>query len=212
MTFGAAIKHGFKNLTNFSGRARRSEFWWFFLFIEIISLAFGLVFVVVLVGAAGPLAASVDPVTGQADDDAVIRWVTTVVLLSGVAALVGAVLQLLMLAANARRLHDTDQSAHWLWFYLAGLSIVPVLMAIPEGTPGPNKYGPDPKAAERAALLPVQQAGYAAQAAPYYTAQPGGPTPTPPPYQPPAAAPVADPTAPPQVPPASGTPTAPPQV
>ena len=32
MGFGESIKHVFSNMTNFSGRASRSEFWWFALF------------------------------------------------------------------------------------------------------------------------------------------------------------------------------------
>ena len=36
VTFGQAIKMGFKNLFKFSGRASRSEFWYFILFYAII--------------------------------------------------------------------------------------------------------------------------------------------------------------------------------
>ena len=32
MNFGEAVKSGFQNYVNFEGVARRSEFWWFFLF------------------------------------------------------------------------------------------------------------------------------------------------------------------------------------
>ena len=36
MNFTQSISHCFSNYTNFSGRASRSEFWWFFLFVTIL--------------------------------------------------------------------------------------------------------------------------------------------------------------------------------
>ena len=36
--FFEAIKLGFKNSVNFEGRSRRSEFWFFILFVNIISI------------------------------------------------------------------------------------------------------------------------------------------------------------------------------
>ena len=61
----------------------------------------------------------------------------TLVLIGGLVTLFSALAQLFLLAPNARRLHDIDKSAHWLWFYLFGLGIVPMLMGIAEGTGGP---------------------------------------------------------------------------
>ncbi|MDC3001432.1 DUF805 domain-containing protein [Actinomycetota bacterium] len=37
MTFGQSISTCFSNFANFQGRARRSEFWWFFLFSSAAS-------------------------------------------------------------------------------------------------------------------------------------------------------------------------------
>lgn len=42
MTFESAIRRCFENYTNFNGRARRSEFWYFNLFIFLVSSAAGL--------------------------------------------------------------------------------------------------------------------------------------------------------------------------
>ena len=201
MSFGAAIKYCFKHPFTFTGRARRSEFWWFFLLLQIISLVLGVIFVILMFVALEPVISGTDPVTGQANDDDVIRWLTSMAILTGFATLVGTVIQVFMLAPNARRLHDIDQSAHWLWFYLVGLSIVPILMAIADGTRGPNKYGPDPKAAERAPLQPTAPGGYAAAG---FAVTAPGLTLNPPPYAQPAAAPVANSA------PASGLPEVPP--
>lgn len=43
MTFADAVKSAFSKLTDFSGRARRSEFWWFMLLFFIIQFAVGLI-------------------------------------------------------------------------------------------------------------------------------------------------------------------------
>ncbi len=42
MSFTEAIQSVFSNYASFSGRARRSEFWYFFLFNLIVSLVLGL--------------------------------------------------------------------------------------------------------------------------------------------------------------------------
>ena len=36
MNFPTSVKSGISNFTNFKGRASRSEFWWFFLFSQLI--------------------------------------------------------------------------------------------------------------------------------------------------------------------------------
>lgn len=41
--FGQAIKLFFQNFTNFSGRSRRSEYWWVCLFNMIVSTIIGLI-------------------------------------------------------------------------------------------------------------------------------------------------------------------------
>ena len=39
MTFGEAVKAGFQNYVNFTGRAIRSEFWYWALFVFLVSIA-----------------------------------------------------------------------------------------------------------------------------------------------------------------------------
>jgi uncharacterized membrane protein YhaH (DUF805 family) len=39
MTFGESIRTCFTKYAEFNGRASRSEFWWFFLFIVLVSIA-----------------------------------------------------------------------------------------------------------------------------------------------------------------------------
>ena len=73
---------------------------------------------------------------------------------SPLALIVGGIYLLVMLyllipslAVGFRRLHDTDRSAWWLL-----IAFIPFLGAIAllvfnlmDGTPGPNRFGPDPK-------------------------------------------------------------------
>jgi uncharacterized membrane protein YhaH (DUF805 family) len=54
------------------------------------------------------------------------------------------------LAVAVRRLHDTDRSGWWWLINLVPVIgfIVFVVFAAQAGTPGPNRYGADPKAGE----------------------------------------------------------------
>ena len=39
MSFGEAVNSGFENFANFSGRASRAAYWWWFLFGVLVSIA-----------------------------------------------------------------------------------------------------------------------------------------------------------------------------
>lgn len=97
-----------QNYANFNGRARRSEYWYFFLFNAIFSFAFGFVCGLMQV----PQFASV---------------YTLALLVPSIAVAV-------------RRMHDVGKSG---WFIL--IPIYNLVLAVTEGTKGPNEYGPDPK-------------------------------------------------------------------
>lgn len=113
---------------DFEGRSRRKEYWMFTLFYMLL-----LIVPMVLI------VAGIEP--GQ-DGPSVL---TTV----GVAVLGLIVLAFLIpsLAVQVRRFHDQDKSG---WFVLMGFIpyvggiIVLVFMCL-EGTPGENRFGPDPK-------------------------------------------------------------------
>ena len=44
--FGEAVKLFFKNYVNFSGRATRSEYWWVYLFNNIVYMVLGILFAI----------------------------------------------------------------------------------------------------------------------------------------------------------------------
>ena len=189
MSFGQAIKSGFSNLGNFKGRARRSEFWWFYLFMVIVTLPLSFLISIPIMAASLSLGSSIDPdATGLTEDQA--RQLLTASLWTiGLSLVLGAIVFFLMLSVWVRRLHDAGYSGHFMWLSLIGLSIIPLILAILEGNPGPNRYGADPKALERE-VWAYRQAG------PVYGEPVAGPTPTPPPYVPPAAPVVQQPTQP----------------
>lgn len=122
MGFGEAIQSGFKNYVGFTGRAARSEYWYWFLFVFLVSVAAK----IVDAGLGGGMA--------------------TVGLLSGIVTLA---LLLPNIAIAIRRLHDRDKSGWWLLLVLIPLvgAIILIIWFVMRGTPGPNRFGPDPLSA-----------------------------------------------------------------
>jgi|SRR5262245_11284877 len=124
MTFGEAVVSGLRNYINFSGRASRSEFWFFCLFSILTSL----------VGAIADLflySASASEGLGP------IQLITNLALL------------LPGLAMGVRRLHDVDRTG---WWCLITLTIIGDIWLIiwwcTKGTAVRNRFGPDPLAAK----------------------------------------------------------------
>jgi len=135
-----------RKYADFSGRARRSEYWWFYLAMTLIQIPFAIVFVV------GYVAWLISFTSATRSDGTVdfgaVTW-TPLVIGWGVMLIPTLAFLVPNLAAQARRLHDMGQSALWLLLALVGLSIVPVIMCIMDTQAGPNQWGPDPKADER---------------------------------------------------------------
>jgi uncharacterized membrane protein YhaH (DUF805 family) len=111
-----------RKYATFSGRARRSEYWFFFLFYLLI--VFGL--------------ALVDAMLGTPDDGEGLG------LLSGLFVLA---MLLPSLAVGVRRLHDIGRSGWWLLVSFVPLigAIVLLVFAVRDSDPGDNAYGPNPK-------------------------------------------------------------------
>ena len=89
MGFTQAIASGFRNYVNFSGRAGRSEYWYWFLFTVIVSVVLAIVDYILFPDAA----------------------VSPLYSLFGLAVLLPGV------AVGARRLHDLNQSGWWLLLF-----------------------------------------------------------------------------------------------
>lgn len=118
MNFGQAIKSGFSNYVTFSGRACRSEYWLWVLFVVIGGLATAIL------------------------DAAIFGYNPGASPFNGV---FGLVTFLPGLAVAARRLHDTDRTAWWLLLVLTGIGVILLIVWFCfKGTPGPNRFGRDP--------------------------------------------------------------------
>ena len=159
MGFGDAIRACFGKYAVFSGRARRSEYWYFVLFGMLVGMA-----------------------TNTAD--AIINGESSGAMPTPISSIASLALMLPQLSANVRRLHDTNRSGWWIggfYLYLIGAVVVGVayffqsgsssfndgpaiagivilglgafaymvlliVFAVLPGTPGTNRFGPDPKA------------------------------------------------------------------
>ncbi len=121
MTFQQAIQSGFRNYVNFEGRASRSEYWYFVLFTFLVSMALNIVDLMLFHSSTGSFH------------------------INALGALFSLAVLLPSLGLAFRRLHDTERSAWWLLINLTiiGGLVTLVFNCLP-GTPGPNKYGPDP--------------------------------------------------------------------
>lgn len=114
-----------KKYAVFSGRARRAEFWYFFLFSAIISI----------------FLAVIDEFMGWNFEmgGENLGFVSTLYYIAVLLPYLGVII---------RRLHDTARSG--LWILIAFIPIVGVIVLlvflILKGTEGDNQYGPDPKA------------------------------------------------------------------
>jgi len=116
-----------KKYAVFSGRSRRKEYWYFVLFVVIISIVLSLIDTLI-----GAYARS-----------------SGVGLLSGIFSL--AVL-IPGIAVSIRRLHDTDRSGWWILLGLIPIigQIILLVFYVQDSTPGTNGYGPNPKFASAA--------------------------------------------------------------
>jgi uncharacterized membrane protein YhaH (DUF805 family) len=120
MGFTDAIKTGFQKYIGFSGRAARSEYWYWVLFVLLLQIVAWLVDMTLF----GFNTTGVNPI-------GVIVSLAT--LLPG-------------LAVSVRRLHDIDRVGWWIFLALIPIvgAIVLIYWACLRGTVGANRFGPDP--------------------------------------------------------------------
>lgn len=129
MDFITAIKAVFGKYVTFSGRAQRSEFWWFVLFYFAASIALSIV--------DSTLFGTVTTAPGSFEAS------TNTPILSGLFML-GTFLP--YLAVSVRRLHDTDRSGWWILIGLVPIIgfILLIVWYASKGSAGKNRFGNDP--------------------------------------------------------------------
>ena len=136
MGFIEAVKTCFRKFATFSGRAKRSEYWWFVLFAVIINVVLSM------------LAFSTMDLSAMATDpNAVMAMYTSPAMILNM--IIGLILFIPMLAAGSRRLHDTGKSGWWQLLWLLGVipivgllgMIALIYLLVQKSQEGENKYG-----------------------------------------------------------------------
>lgn len=118
MGFGAAVSTCLSKYATFSGRARRSEFWWFYLFYVVAAFA----------------GAAIDAVAGT--DPLFYLVALLAFLLPGIAVSIRRLHDL------------DKSGWFYLVFLIPLIGfILMIVFYVQEGTTGANEYGPDPRAA-----------------------------------------------------------------
>lgn len=129
MTFTEAVQTCFLRYADFTGRARRSEYWWWALFVFLVDL------VVNAIGGFQPILI----ILGRGQSGESTLW-------SVLAGIVSLALLLPGLAVFVRRLHDTGRSGWWWLIALVPLvgAIILIVFLVQEGNPAHNQYGSSP--------------------------------------------------------------------
>jgi uncharacterized membrane protein YhaH (DUF805 family) len=120
MNFPQAIASGFRNYVTFSGRASRSEYWLWVLFIFIAGIVTGVIDYAVF---------------SENDFSSPLNTIFNLVCF------------LPSFAIGFRRLHDIGRTG---WWWLIALTIIGIIVLIvwacQKSDTGPNAYGPEPVA------------------------------------------------------------------
>jgi uncharacterized membrane protein YhaH (DUF805 family) len=119
MQFHEAIKSGFSNYATFTGRAARSEYWYWVLFALLVAIAAGIL------------------------DGAIFADVG----MGPIGAIASLALFLPGISVAVRRLHDLDRTGWWILIGVTVIGIILLIVwDCMKGTAGANRYGPDPLA------------------------------------------------------------------
>lgn len=120
--FKEAVDACFSKYATFSGRSRRSEFWWFRLFGAILAMIPTVIIVITSLFNGKNFPEDFTYV------GAIIMGFCVVVII-----LMGLFLLIPSLAVTTRRLHDTGHSGWWLVFYYASYFVVQIVESMTDG-------------------------------------------------------------------------------
>lgn len=136
----------FKNYANFKGRSRRSEYWMAFLANYILMMIAGIVFTAVIFD---DLESIIYVLRYKEEFGIPVTFsdFSSIGIYIIIALAYALIIMIPALSLTVRRLHDTGKSG---WCFL--LSFIPLIggiivfvFTVLDSTPGPNKYGPNPK-------------------------------------------------------------------
>jgi len=117
MNFFEAVKTCWEKYATFSGRASRSEYWYFILFLSLLVIVTSII------------DATIFPGNELMPTYSIFSLLTIIPSIS----------------TAARRLHDVDRSGWWQLLYITIIGTIVVLYwLIKKGDAGDNKYGSNP--------------------------------------------------------------------
>lgn len=138
--FMQATKRFFRGYVVFNGRASRSEFWWAYLAVSLLSFVAASIYVIGLIIT---LSANLSTASAAQLDDASMASVMLAAFAWGLPLLIFAFGTMLpMYAITWRRLHDAGFSGAFALLNLVSLSIVPLIMCILPTSVKAVRYGP----------------------------------------------------------------------
>ena len=148
MKLTEAVKTCFKKYAVFSGRARRSEYWKFWLFNMLVSI-------VIMV-----VAAFFSDTPQEAGQGFFAVY--------GLYGLYTLAALLPSLAATVRRLHDIGRSGGYIFLALipAAGAIILLIWLIHDSDPNENQYGPNPKLTEELSKIPEKKSSASMKSTP----------------------------------------------
>lgn len=148
MSIVESIKTCYAKYLNAKGRARRSEFWWFYLVASVVNWIAMFIVRSAHTAAAEKFAGQItfenmDEMYKKAealDSQFLVYYIIVAVVLFFCCSLP-------LITAQIRRLHDVGKSGHFMWLYLlCGIGgLIPLILCIADGKPEPNQYGESPK-------------------------------------------------------------------
>ena len=121
MSFGQSITTCFGKYIDWNGRALRSEYWFFYLFLIILNTLSGTI------------------------DSQVFGTPFTETGTVGMIVSLGTLLP--SLCVTIRRLHDVDKSGWWILIAFTCVGLIPLIVWLASaGSSGSNRYGEEPSA------------------------------------------------------------------
>jgi uncharacterized membrane protein YhaH (DUF805 family) len=124
--FVPAVKRVLQKYATFTGRASRSEFWWWVLAnVIVVTVLYALILVLAFAGR-----------TSEGEPGRALIVPTVLLVVWSLAVLIPTI------AVTIRRLHDAGYSGWFYLFNIVGLSIVTLVLCALETSPAAAKYGP----------------------------------------------------------------------
>ena len=121
MNFIQSIRTCMRKYVTFSGRATRSEFWWFYLFTVLVNFSASFVGNLIFMSTFNIFSIYLSTITSL-------------------------ILLLPSLAVAVRRLHDVGRSGWWILIAFTVIGIIPLLIwYVTDTKDEENVYGPNPK-------------------------------------------------------------------